>query len=337
MWTAADLDLAPFQSMVTVHDDFARPPLATDRVRFVGEAIVAVLADTVTQAKDAADMVIVDYEPLPAAVTPEAALADGAPILFEAHGDNVALSTTDPVDDDLFGDADVIVRGRYVNQRIAVAPMEPHAAATTIDDRRTAAGLRLDTDAAPAAPADGQRARHGSESRSRVVTPLVGGGFGGKAGIYPEQVVVAAAAPTAAAARCVWVGDAQRRHGRAVAQPRRRSSTSSSAASATARSPGCASASSATAAPTRASAAFLPAGTRRMSNGTYRFPAIQFDVAVAVTNTTPMGAYRGAGRPEATALLERIVDQAAHRAGHRPDRAAPAQPARPTTCSRSRR
>jgi carbon-monoxide dehydrogenase large subunit len=57
--------------------------------------------------------------------------------------------------------------------------------------------------------------------------------------------------------------------------------------------------------------AFLPAGTRRMSNGTYRFPAIQFDVAVAVTNTTPTGAYRGAGRPEATALLERAVDHAA--------------------------
>ena len=61
--------------------------------------------------------------------------------------------------------------------------------------------------------------------------------------------------------------------------------------------------------------AFLPAGTRRMSNGTYRFPAIQFDVAVAVTNTTPTGAYRGAGRPEATALLERLVDHAAHELG----------------------
>ena len=57
--------------------------------------------------------------------------------------------------------------------------------------------------------------------------------------------------------------------------------------------------------------AFLPGGTRRMAQGTYAFPTIEFDVAVAVTNTTPMGAYRGAGRPEATALLERLVDQAA--------------------------
>jgi carbon-monoxide dehydrogenase large subunit len=60
---------------------------------------------------------------------------------------------------------------------------------------------------------------------------------------------------------------------------------------------------------------FLPAGTKRMSHGTYKFPAIQFEVAVAVTNTTPMGAYRGAGRPEATALLERLVDHAAHELG----------------------
>ncbi|MEO8266518.1 MAG: xanthine dehydrogenase family protein molybdopterin-binding subunit, partial [Ilumatobacteraceae bacterium] len=117
VWTADDLGLAPFQGMVTVHTDFGRPPLATDRVRFVGEAIVAVFAETVTQAKDAADTVVVDYEPLPAVVNAEDALAIGAPVLFEAHGDNIALTTTDPVNPDLFGDADVIVRGRYVNQR----------------------------------------------------------------------------------------------------------------------------------------------------------------------------------------------------------------------------
>jgi CO/xanthine dehydrogenase Mo-binding subunit len=61
--------------------------------------------------------------------------------------------------------------------------------------------------------------------------------------------------------------------------------------------------------------AILPGGTRRMSHGTYNFGAIDFDVAVAVTNTAPMGAYRGAGRPEATALLERLVDQASHELG----------------------
>src|SRR5258706_4576629 len=193
VWTPADLGFAPFQSVVAVHADFARPPLSADRVRFVGEGIAVVIAETMTQAKNAADMVVVDYDPLPAAVTAEDALADGAPLLFDGHSDNVAMSTTDPVNADLFGDADVIVRGRYVNQRIAVAPMEPHGAAAAIGD-------------------DGRLLVYGStqmphlllallatalgmnKSDIRVIVPLVGGGFGGKAGLYPEQVVVAAAA-----------------------------------------------------------------------------------------------------------------------------------------------
>jgi carbon-monoxide dehydrogenase large subunit len=307
VWTAADLGVGAFQSMVTVHDDFARPPLATDRVRFVGEAIVVVLADTVTHAKDAADMVIVDYEPLEAAVTAEAALAEGAPVLFEAHGDNIALSTTDPVDADLFKDADVIVRGRYVNQRIAVAPMEPHAAATTIgDDGRL---LVYGSTQMPHLLHSLMATALGMQPEEiRVVTPLVGGGFGGKAGMYPEQVVVAAAARRLQRP-VVWVSTRSEdmlalSHSRGQIQYVEL---------------GCKRDGTFTGLRVRlvgdggaypGIGCFLPAGTRRMSNGTYRFTGIQFDLVVATTNTTPMGAYRGAGRPEATALLERIVDQA---------------------------
>jgi carbon-monoxide dehydrogenase large subunit len=305
--TAADLDLVAFQSMATVHDDFARPPLATDRVRFVGEAIVAVLAETVTQAKDAADMVIVDYEPLPAAVTAEAALAEGAPVLFEAHGDNIAVGTTDPVNADLFGDAEVVVRGRYVNQRIAVAPMEPHAAASTIDDdgRLLVYGSTQMPHLMHSLLA---RALGIGKDEIRVVVPFVGGGFGGKAGLYPEQVVVAAAAKMIQRP-VVWTSTRSEdmlalSHSRGQIQYVEL---------------GCKRDGTFTGLRVRlvgdggaypGIGAFLPAGTRRMSNGTYRFTGIQFDVVVAATNTTPMGAYRGAGRPEATALLERIVDQA---------------------------
>ncbi|HEY7628842.1 MAG TPA: molybdopterin cofactor-binding domain-containing protein, partial [Ilumatobacteraceae bacterium] len=193
VFTAADLGIAPFQGMAKVDDDFARPALATDRVRFVGEPIVAVVADTFTNAFDAAAMVTVDYEPLPAAITAEEALADGAPVLFEAHGDNVAISTTDAAKPDLFADADVIVRGRYVNQRMAVAPIEPHGEAATVDaDGRLVVYcstqmphlfLQLLAKALDMAPEE-----------LRIITPLVGGGFGGKAGLYAEQVVVAALA-----------------------------------------------------------------------------------------------------------------------------------------------
>ena len=308
VWTAADLGLQPFQSMATVHADFARPPLATDRVRFVGEAIVAVLADTVTQARDAADMVVVDYDPLPAAVTPDEALAEDAPVLFEAHHDNVALTNIDPVDADLFAEADVIVRGRYVNQRIAVAPMEPHGAAAAMGDdgRLLVYGStqmphllhRLLSIALDVAPED-----------IRVVVPHVGGGFGGKAGIYPEQVVVAAAAKRLQRP-VVWASTRSEdmlalSHSRGQIQyvelGCKRDGTFTGLRVRLVGDGG--------AYPTIGS--FLPTGTRRMSNGTYRFTGIQFDLVVAATNTTPMGAYRGAGRPEATALLERAVDQAA--------------------------
>jgi aerobic carbon-monoxide dehydrogenase large subunit len=307
VFTAADLGIEPFQSMATVHADFARPALAADKVRFVGEAIVAVVAETMVQAKDAADMVIVDYDVLPAVVTPDEALTLGASLVFEAHGDNVAMATTDPVNPDLFGDADVIVRGRYVNQRIAVAPMEPHGAASAIDD----AG-RLVVYGSTQMPHLLKmlmcQALGADANDVQVVTPLVGGGFGGKAGIYPEQVVVAAVAmklqrPVLWAAtrsedmlalshsrgQIQYVELGCKRDGTFTGLRVRLVGDGGAY-------PGIGS--------------FLPSGTRRMSNGTYKFSGIQFDVVVATTNTTPMGAYRGAGRPEATALLERVVDQA---------------------------
>ena len=146
-----------------------------------------------------------------------------------------------------------------------------------------------------------------------VVCPQVGGGFGGKAGICPEYSAVAAAARQLD--RPVSWSPARSDdlvslpHSRAQIQYAELGTTHDGTFTGlrvhlvgdAGAYPGI--------------GAFLPAGTKRMSNGTYRFPAIQFDVAVAVTNTTPTGAYRGAGRPEATALLERLVDHAAHELG----------------------
>ena len=308
VFTADDLGLRPQHSMAKVHDDFARPPLATGKVRFVGEAIVAVVALTAVQAKDAADQVYVELEPLPASVLPEDALADGSVPLFEAHGDNLAIATTDHALPDIFADADVVVRGRYVNQRMAVAPMEPHGALATVDaDGRLV--LYGSTQMPHLLKGLAARAVGITPDRVRVITPHVGGGFGGKAGMYPEQAVVAALAL---------------RLGRTVTWASTRSEDMVSLAHSRAQIQyvelGCRRDGTFTGLRVRlvgdggaypGLGAFLPAGTRRMSNGTYRFPAIQFDVAVAATNTTPTGAYRGAGRPEATALLERAVDQAA--------------------------
>ncbi len=308
VYTAIDLGLAPFHGMVKVDDAFARPPLAVDRVRFVGEAVAVVVAHTAVAARDAADLVDVRLRALDAVVHPADAVAPDAPLLFADRPDNVALSTTDTVASGLFDDADVVVRARLVNQRIAVAPLEPHAVAADVqaDGRLVVYGstqmphlLQQLLAGSLAMPAD----------QVRVVTPPVGGGFGGKAGLYPEQVVVAALA---------------QRHGGPVQWVATRSEDmlclSHSRAQVQYAELGCRRDGTFTGLRVRllgdggaypGLGAFLPAGTRRMANGTYRLPALQFDIAVAATNTTPTGAYRGAGRPEATALLERIVDLAA--------------------------
>ena len=305
--TGETLGVPPHHGFVTVHPDFARPPLATDVVRFVGEAIALVIAETPAAAADGAAAVWADYEPLPPVVDPEAALADDAPVVFPEHGSNQAVVATDaPLD--LEAISDVVVRGRYVNQRVAVVPMEPNGCAAVPDENG-----RLTFYASTQMP----HGLHGQLAKAlgidptqvRVICPQVGGGFGGKAGICAEYTAVAAAA---------------RRLGRPVSWVPTRSDDIVSLphsrgqiqyAELGARRDGTFTGlrvrvvGDAGAYPTIG--AFLPTGTKRMSNGTYRFPRIQFDVAVAVTNTTPMGAYRGAGRPEATALLERLVDHAA--------------------------
>ena len=276
-----------------------------------------------SQASDAADAVWADYDPLPAVVDPEDAFDDDAPTASSSRTAPTRPSARrSGASTDLAG-ADHVVRGRYVNQRIAVVPMEPDCCGGRGRRRRPADVLGIDADAPRRCTGSSPAALGMDRADVRVVTPQVGGGFGGKAGIYPEYSVVAAAAGCARPARSSGSPTRSEDMAGAAAQPRPGPVRRARLPATTGRSPACACASSATPAPTRAIGAFLPGGTERMSNGTYDFPAIQFDVAVAVTNTTPTGAYRGAGRPEATALLERAGRPGRARARHRPDRAAP--------------
>jgi carbon-monoxide dehydrogenase large subunit len=308
VWTAEQLAVDPHHGFAKVHADFARPPLATDRVRFVGEAVAVVFAESRQQGADAAATVVVDVDSLPAHVDAEQALAEGAELIFPARGNNLAVVESNDAPLDLEAVSDIVVRGRYVNQRVAVAPMEPHgfAAEPGPDGRLTVwpsnqfpHAVRGQLAAATGIPAE----------RLHLRAPQVGGGFGGKAGIQHEYTVVTVAADRLGRA-VVW---APSRTEDMQAAPQSRGQVQYVEL-------GCRSDGTFTglrvhlvgdsgAYPTIGS--FLPGGTRRMSQGTYRFPAIEFDVAVGITNTAPMGAYRGAGRPEATALLERLVDQAA--------------------------
>jgi len=312
VFTAADLGLAPFHTFVAVADHFARPPLATDRVRFVGDAVAAVVALDKRIGADAAEAVVIDYEPLPAVVDPERAFDPGQPVLFDSVGSNVAFSHLDPYDDDFFADADVVVRGRYENQRMAVVPMEPNsfAAVPGVDGRLT---VYASTQMPHLIPPALSGLLGLPVERLRVIAPHVGGGFGGKAGTSPEYAVVAAAA-LKLGRPLTWT---ETRSEDMVALPHARAQVQYVEL-------GCKRDGTFTGLRARivgdagaypGVGTMLPGGTRRMSEGNYRMPKLSVDIACATTNTTPTGAYRGAGRPEAASMVERMVDQAARELG----------------------
>lgn len=306
VFTAATLGVASHHGIVKVHDDFIRPALATDTVRFVGEPIALVVAESVAAACDAAAAVWADYEHLDAIVDPEQALDPATRPIFLGHSDNVAVMAVDPRLD-LEGVSDIVVRGRYVNQRIAAVPMETNGCAAIPDDghltfyasTQMPHGLRNQL----------SRVLGMDRDLIRVVCPQVGGGFGAKAGLCAEYAAIACAA-IRLGQPLTWSATRNEDllslpHGRAQIQYAELGLTrDGSFTGLRVRLIG-----DAGAYPTVG--AILPAGTRRMAQGNYRMPAMQFDIAVAVTNTAPVGAYRGAGRPEATALIERLVDQAA--------------------------
>ena len=312
--TADDLGVAPHHGFAPVGAAFKRPPLADGRVRFVGEPIAVVLAETRLAAADGADAVWADIEMSDPVVDMERAFDDDAPIVFDAHGSNRALTTVGgpPVD---FGDVHV-TRGRFVNQRMAVAPMEPNCCAARVDPDSGRLTLWVSNQMPHTVKTQLCATLALDAADVRVVTPQVGGGFGGKAGLLHEYTAVAAAAQRTGRP-VVWVPSRSddmkaSMHGRGQIQYAELGVRSDG----TFTSMRLQVVADAGAYPNVG--AHLPGLTKNMAQGTYRFDSIQFDIAVAVTNTTPMGAYRGAGRPEATALLERLVDQAALEIGMDP-------------------
>src|SRR5579884_1276393 len=284
VFTAADLDLPP--SPAGRRAALARPRLAAGVVRYVGEPLAVVVAESAAAAVDARELVDVDYEPLPAVVDPIAATEEGAPLLFPDHGSNV-VSDGGAADEDPLEGADVVVRARLVNQRVAPVPLEPNAALAVPEP-----GGGLTIYASTQSPFGVRRevasALGLEEEAVRVVAPDVGGGFGAKGGAYPEQIVVAALA---------------HRLGRPVRWAETRSENLVGITDVGAYS---------------WRGTFLPGVTRVMASGVYRIPRIAFRPMAVVTNTTPTGPYRGAGRPEAAALLERSMDLLAAELGMDP-------------------
>jgi aerobic carbon-monoxide dehydrogenase large subunit len=313
VYTAEDLglnDLPNAGPPVPSPETMRRPILARDKVRFIGEAIAVVVAETRAQAVDAVDMVEVDIDDLPVLVDMTKATEDGAPILFDEAGTNLAAEAPLGAEGAL-DDADVVMTARYVNQRVAAVPMEPSGAVAAPDP--DTGGVRL---WAPLqAPHAGQAAVSGAlgldAEKVRVTVPTVGGGFGARIATYPEQIALAAiAVKLDKPIRYVesrWETMLAMQHGRAQVQDVELGAKNDGTIT------GIRLRVIADCGAYPADATIMPLLTGLMASGVYSIPKVDFHMRAVVTNTTPIGAYRGAGRPEATALLERAMDQLARK------------------------
>jgi aerobic carbon-monoxide dehydrogenase large subunit len=296
----------------------SRPALAKDRVMLVGDPVAFIVAESLNLAKDAAERIAVEYEPLPALTATEEALSPGAPKLwpecpdsecfFFALGDRRAVEAA-------FARAAHVSRLKLVFNRVTAATMEPRGCVSDWDDRLGRFTLYVGTQRPHMARADmARRILHIPETQLRVVAGEVGGSFGMKGGHYPEYALA------------LW---ASRKIGRPVKWIAERSEGMlsddhdrdhlSEAELALDR-----------------DGRFLALRARNVSNigaylapggiisptmhlgglaGTYTTPAIYVEVSAVFTNTTSIGPYRGSGRPEASYIVERLIDTAAREMG----------------------
>jgi carbon-monoxide dehydrogenase large subunit len=297
VFTMDDLDIP------VPEGSFAEPFLATGVVRYVGEPVALVLTEQRYQLADAAELVDIDYDPLPAVIGFDTAI-DGDTLLYPDTGSNVVQTKGKPFGEHTFDDCEAVVSETIVNQRVAPAPLETRGASCAWgpDGRLTA---WLSTQNAQIARSEISSGLGVDAGLVRVITPDVGGGFGAKIGASPESVVLAWAARRID--RGVrWIESRSENltsmtHGRAqrqrITMGGRRDGTVEVFRLEVWQDMGA-----------YPRALFLPTLTELMASGVYHFPLIETTSVAVVTTTTPIAAYRGAGRPEATAAVERAMD-----------------------------
>jgi aerobic carbon-monoxide dehydrogenase large subunit len=286
-----------------INDAYHRVPLAEGSVRFAGEIVAVVVADTLAQAEDAAELVSVDYDPLPVVIDPLAAADDHAPLLFPQTGTNIALQL--PFEAGTRADSPVRVSCRVTNPRMAATPMEGLAiiAIPEEDGRKLTMWLSSQM---PHAFRDLTAGFLGMDAADlRVVCPAVGGGFGGKTPAEPDYVLVAAIA---------------RHLGRPVAWTQTRSENLLTMQArghifdVTLEATRDGKVTSVQVDEVTDVGAYPGVGigmvmtARSLATGAYDIPHATFGIRCVATNTPPTGAFRGAGRPEAIHMIERAVD-----------------------------
>ncbi len=297
----------------------ARHILAFERARFVGEAVAVVLAGTMQQARDAAEAVVVDYEELPMVATLAGALAAGAPVVCDDAPDNIAAEMRHgdaAATASAFAGAAHVVRLDLTNQRLAALTLEPRSVLALVDPQDGRLLVRMSSQMP-----SGVRNSLGKDilgigpEQIRVTVGDVGGGFGMKGAIHPEDAVTAWCAWTLK--RPVkWIADRSEEF-LSSATGRDTESHAELALDATGRI-------LALRVHAHANVGAYATGTGVViplligpwvQTGVYDIQTIDFYFKAVLTNTAPVGAYRGAGRPEAIYIIERLMDEAARQLG----------------------
>ena len=314
VFTAADIqDLAveiPTRTN-TGADEFnptRHPLLASDKVCYVGQAVAVLIAEDIYTAADALDQIVVDYEILPALTDSYEALEPGAMIIHPDQGSNVSLRTVNGGGDldGAFAQADHVVRQTYQVQRLAPAPMEPRG---LIADYDSQADLLTVWDSTQHPHEVREHLVHllgRTEESIRVIAPDVGGGFGEKASLFPEEVVI----PYLSILLGRPIKWTENRQENMTAFHGRGHSVEMEAA---VKSDGTILGIRVDIVADLGAYFFLstptvPVLTTHRLTGPYRTPAMTVEVRGVVTNKPPTGAYRGAGGPEAAFCMERTID-----------------------------
>jgi aerobic carbon-monoxide dehydrogenase large subunit len=315
----AHLNPLPCAWQATGTENFVVTPraLEIDRVTFTGAGVAAVVAETITAAEDALALIEVDWDPLPAVVDPERATEAGAPQLHEVAANNVVMDwecgDAGAAERGL-ADAEVVIEQRLVNQRLIPTPLEPRGAAAQYDPSNGSYTVWMTSQCPHVMRLLMTAFVFGiPETKIRCISPQVGGGFGTKIFLYPEYVLVAALAEKVG--RPIKWFETRREnytattHGRDhvsyVSVGAKRDGTITALKVKTYANLGGIISTIAPGIPTTLYG--------RMLSGAYRIPSIHCQVLGVYTNTGMVDAYRGAGRPEATYLVERVVDLVARK------------------------
>jgi aerobic carbon-monoxide dehydrogenase large subunit len=311
-----DLGLPSLQQFPAMPETLNRPVFAKDKVRFVGDIVAAVVAETRAQAVDAAERVVVEYDPLPSITNPLDALLPNAPLLFAEHGSNVCFGSAFPEEGDadpLLG-AEVVAEVTMVSQRLAGVPIETNGILAVPGEPGLSCWI---SHQAPHALHDAYAPMLGLEpAQLRIVCPWVGGGFGPKAGPYVEHLATAAAA-LKLGRPVKWIAT-RSEDMVSLVQGRDFVMNAKLGVNADGKIVGLDASVVASAGAYPGLGAILPTLTQMMSVGVYEIPNVRFKATGVLTNNTTIGAYRGAGRPEATQLIERVIDVAADKIGMDP-------------------